>query len=52
MPERTEELSINKDASAVLQLTGELQPSYQLIDKCNTMLESGALVPPAVCKQA
>ncbi|CAE6970985.1 unnamed protein product [Symbiodinium sp. CCMP2592] len=53
LPERTARALDQQRRLSGVAITGELQPSYNLVDKCNTMLESGALVwlPPSVCSK-
>ncbi|CAE7247216.1 unnamed protein product, partial [Symbiodinium sp. CCMP2456] len=53
MPERTARAADQQRRLSGIAITGELQPSFQLVDKCNTMLETGALIwlPPSVCSK-
>ncbi|CAE7557874.1 unnamed protein product, partial [Symbiodinium necroappetens] len=53
MPERAARAAEQQRRLCGVSISGELQPSYSLIDKCNTMYESGALVwlAPSVCSK-
>ncbi|CAE7582536.1 unnamed protein product, partial [Symbiodinium necroappetens] len=53
MPERAARAAEQQHRLCGVSISGELQPSYSLIDKCNTMYESGALVwlAPSVCSK-
>ncbi|CAE7424754.1 unnamed protein product, partial [Symbiodinium necroappetens] len=53
MPERAARAEEQQRRLSGVSISGELQPSYSLIDKCNTMYESGALVwlAPSVCSK-
>ena len=53
MPERTARALDQQRRSSGISIVGELQPSFQLVDKCNTMIETGALVwlAPLVCSK-
>ena len=50
MPEKTARAQAQQMRLAGVDISGEMQPSHALIDKCNTMYESGALhwLPPSV----
>ena len=53
MPERTARALDQQRRLSGISIVGELQPSFQLVDKCNTMIETGALVwlAPSVCSK-
>ena len=53
MPERTARALEQQQRLSGVTISGELQPSYNLIDKCNTIYETGALVwlAPSVCSK-
>ena len=53
MPERTARAFEQQQRLSGVTISGELQPSYNLIDKCNTIYETGALVwlAPSVCSK-
>ena len=53
MPERAARAADQQRRLSGVTIAGELQPSYHLVDKCNTMYETGALVwlAPSVCSK-
>ena len=53
MPERTARALEQQRRLSGISIVGELHPSFQLVDKCNTMIETGALVwlAPSVCSK-
>ena len=53
MPEKTARAQEQQSRLSGVEISGEMQPSHALIDKCNTMYESGALhwLPPSLCSK-